>query len=145
MLELDLDGSAARWARGIRVAASAESAEDAQDVVGAPGPERPAVDLDPVAVGPDAQSGGASHTPVPIETDAALPAHVLDRGRDLLAPMGRARSPASSAIATAPPVRSSRLNAALLMSLPIVSAFESTSRTSDVDAGRVFEPGPDSA
>src|SRR5215472_19167116 len=58
---------------------------------------------------------------------------------------GRARSPASSAISTGPPVRSSRLNAAPLMSLPIVSPFEPTSRTLDVDAGRASAPGPEHA
>src|SRR5207237_1087736 len=51
--------------------------EDSEYVVCTPGPERAPIELDPVAIGYDAQSGRADHTPAVIATNPPCPIQLV--------------------------------------------------------------------
>src|SRR5215472_3575587 len=82
-LEMDLDGFAARGTGGVCPTSSSEGTEDADYVVGAPGPEGPAADLDPVAIRPDAQARRAGDLAVVVEANPAPPVQLVDLPHDL--------------------------------------------------------------
>src|SRR5215472_6792796 len=77
-LEMDLDGFAARGTGGVCPTSSSEGTEDADSVVGAPGPEGPPADLDPVAIRPDAQARRAGDLAVVVEANPAPPVQLVD-------------------------------------------------------------------
>src|SRR5215467_475366 len=82
-LEMDLDGCTARGTGGVCPTSSSEGTEDADYVVGAPGPEGPPADLDPVAIRPDAQARRAGDLAVVVEANPAPPVQLVDLPRDL--------------------------------------------------------------
>ncbi len=75
---MENDCFSVRRTRREGASAGTKGAEDAEDVVGAPGPELPPVELDLVAVGMDAQPGGADDPPVGVEAHPALAAQPVD-------------------------------------------------------------------
>jgi hypothetical protein len=69
---------------GPGLAGGAQGGEDAEDVVGAPGPEPPPVELDLVAVGMDAQPGRADDAAVGVNPEPGWPAQPEDRRADIV-------------------------------------------------------------
>src|SRR5262249_11809072 len=81
-LEVNLDGASAGGTGGVCFATRSQGAEDAYDVVRAPGPERPAADLDPVAVRQDAQTRRAGDLALVVQANPASSVQLGDALRD---------------------------------------------------------------